>query len=220
MHPATPGRAESSLEDAAGLILHLAHELRQPLSGIESSAYYLDMVVSEARPDLIPHCRRLRAMVQHASWLLEDATLCAALPAAARRAQTMGEALRRASHRLFAEDERVLDLHLETEGAVEAPDLLARLAEHLVAYLRDVAGCADPIHAGVRREGECLVMRLWAGGCEDAEDAARTLGAASGCGFVGRFLAAAGGRFEVDADPSAGRLALSVRLTACAEQGA
>lgn len=220
MHSATPDGAVSALGDAAGLILHLAHELRQPLSGIESAAYYLDMVVSDARPDLIPHCRRLRAMVQQANWLLEDATLCALLPAAVRGAQALGEALRRAGNRLFAEEEAVLDLHLEAEGLVEAPELLARLVGHLVAFFRDVAGCADPIHAGVRREGEWVLMRLWADGSEDAEDAARMMRSSAGCGFLGRFLALAGGRFEAGAEASGGRLELMVWLPACAEQGA
>ena len=205
-------RAEAEVPDAAGLIRHLTHELRQPLSGIESAAYYLDMVVSEARPDLIPHCRRLRAMVQHANWLLDDAVLCAMLRPAARLKQSVAELFRRLSRRMFEEEEAALDLHLEAEGWVEAPESLERLAGHAVAFFRDVAGCRDPIHAGVESGEGWVLARVWGVGCGDAREAARLLRAASECWFLGRFAAAAGGALEVEAEESAQRLRLTLRL--------
>jgi signal transduction histidine kinase len=220
MQPAesAPRNAETAEPRSAELIQHLAHELRQPLSGIESAAYYLDMVVSEARPDLIPHCRRLRAMVQHANWLLDDAMLCALFRPAEMKAQALPEILDCLSRRMLEEEEAVLDLHAQSSGWVVAPEALPRLIEHLVAFFRDVAGCHDPIHAGVQGGQGWMAVRVWADGCEDAADAARTLRAASECGFLGRFLAAAGGVFEVEADESARRLLLTLRLRA-AEQG-
>lgn len=219
MQPAgsAPSPAGHALFDAAALIQHLTHELRQPLSAIESAAYYLDMVVSEARPDLSPHCRRLRAMVQHANWLLDDAMLCAMLQPGPLRRCSLAEALRELSRRMLAEEEAVLDLHLESEGEVIAPDGLARLLAHAVAFFRDVAGCRDPIHAGVITGPEAAAS-IWADGCEQVRHAARTLRAAAESGYLGRWLAAAGGAFEVEAEESAQRLMLTLRLPA-AEQG-
>lgn len=218
MQPAGAGPLrdrETEPTEAAELICHLTHELRQPLSGIEAAAYYLDMVVSEARPDLIPHCRRLRAMVQQANWLLDDAGLCALFQPAVGTACSLAAVFEDVSRRMLAEDEAVLDLHLECEGRVAAPGMLPRLAGHLVAFFRDVAGCHDPIHAGVQSAGPgWVVARIWAAGCEDARDAARMLKAACECGFAGRLLAAAGGAFEVEAEESAQRLALTLRLPA------
>ncbi len=219
MQPA--GRApqidETPTQDAAELIRHLAHELRQPLSGIESVAYYVDMVVSEARPDLIPHCRRLRVMVQQANWLLDDAALCAALPGESV-AQPVAVALAQAGRRLYELEEAVLDLHLEAEGWVRAPSVLPRLVEHVVAFFRDVAGCHDPVHASVNSDSRRVALRVWAGGCEDPEDAARALRSAAAGGALGRFLQAAGGRFEAGAEQSTGRLELTLWLPA-ADQG-
>lgn len=217
MQPAGPvptPHAETEVPDAAGLIRHLTHELRQPLSGIESAAYYLDMVVSEARPDLMPHCRRLRAMVQHANWLLDDAVLCALLRPGPRRVQSLAEQFRSVSRRMLEEDEAVLDLHLESEGWVEAPDSLPRLVAHVVAFFRDVAGCPGPIHAGVGSVQGSVAARVWADDCEDAVEAARLLRTASECGYLGRFLALAGGSFGVEVDESAQRLVLTLRLRA------
>lgn len=220
MQPArsAPPSSQSLPPAAAELIHHLAHELRQPLSAIESEAYYIDMVAGEARPDLIPHCRRLRAMVQHANWLVDDVTLCLALPAAARALLPVAEAFRRAARRLYEQEEAVLDLHVEAEERVEAPETLFQLVEHMVAFLRNVAGCGDPMHAAVRREGLRVEAQLWADGCKDAEDAARALRSAAACGALGRFMEAARGTFEVVADASAGRLGLTLRLPA-GEQG-
>lgn len=221
MHPAgfTPPRQDEMAEPLpAALILHLAHELRQPLSGIESAAYYLDMMVSQARPDLLPHCRRLRALVQHANWLLDDATLCTLLQPAEKEGLVLEEILSQVSRRMLAEDEAVLDVYVESGGRVEAPGALPRLIEHTVAFFRDVAGCRDPIHAVVQGGQDWIAARLWAEGCEDPADAARGLRAASECGFLGRFLAAAGGTFEVEADEPAQRLSFTLRLRA-AQQG-
>jgi len=219
MQPArsAPQTAETPPGDAAELIRHLAHELRQPLSGIESVAYYVDMLVSEARPDLIPHCRRLRAMVQHANWLLDDAALCAALPGEAV-AQPLAGALAQAGRRLYELEEAVLDLHLEAEGWVHAPPALPRLVEHVVAFFRDVGGCHDPVHALLNSDGSWVRLRVWAGGCEDPRDAARALRSAAAGGALGRFLQACGGRFEASAEDSSGGLELALWLPA-AEQG-
>jgi len=215
---APPQNSETEEPLSAALIQHLAHELRQPLSGIESAAYYIDMVVSEARPDLIPHCRRLRAMVQHANWLLDDAMLCAVFRPAAQTSHSVSEILSSLGRRLLAEEEAVLDLQMESDGRVRAPESLPRLLEHAVAFFRDVAGCHGLIHAGVQGGRDSVSVLVWADGCDDALEAARALRAASECGFLARFLHAAGGALHVEAQESLQRLSLTLRLPA-AEQG-
>ena len=54
------------------LVRHLAHELRQPLSGIESTAFYLEMVTPKSDPRLREQFDRLHQLIQQASWILED----------------------------------------------------------------------------------------------------------------------------------------------------
>jgi nitrogen-specific signal transduction histidine kinase len=48
---------------------HLAHELRQPLSAIESLACYLEMTVADEQ--VCSHLQRIRAMVFKAHQVLE-----------------------------------------------------------------------------------------------------------------------------------------------------
>lgn len=57
---------------AGDVVRHLTHELRQPLSAIESIAYYLGMVLPEENK-LTPQLGRLRHLVDQMNWSLTDA---------------------------------------------------------------------------------------------------------------------------------------------------
>ena len=215
--PEAAGPAWAAADD---VIHQLVHDLRQPLSGIEASAWYIDMVASEARPDLIPHCRRLRAMVQQANWLLDDAALCAGFRPEPRILHSPAEIFARVQRKLFVEEEAPLDLDAGSGAPlVWAPESLPRLAEHVIAFFRDAAACPDPVHVRLRAESGALAAIVWSDACDDPEGAARLLAPQAGRGFLGRFLRAAGGEAHAEASPS-GRLTLVLRLPAAAQQGA
>ena len=59
--------------EQAELVRHLAHELRQPLSTIESIAFYLQMALPADESKLRPQLNKLTAMVELANWILADA---------------------------------------------------------------------------------------------------------------------------------------------------
>lgn len=221
MKSASRPRQESSERATAAeeLIRHLAHELRQPLSGIEAAAYYIDMVVSEARPDLIPHCRRLRRMVQQASWLLADAALSASFRAEPRRPFSLADLCANAAARLFSDEDAVLNLHLPAAPPpVLAPEALPQLIDHLLAFFRDAAGCPDPIHVRLETDSQTATATWWSDDCEDPREAARLIAPAGGCGFLERFALAAGGLVRAEAGSS--RLLVELRLPVAAEHGA
>lgn len=54
------------------VIRHLTHELRQPLSALESIAYYLQMTVGGGGCDVSAQVNRLQQMVDNANWILSD----------------------------------------------------------------------------------------------------------------------------------------------------
>lgn len=64
-----PAASDLSAED---VIRHLTHELRQPLSALESIAYYLQLTVADSDPDAIAQVSRLEQMVDNANWVLTD----------------------------------------------------------------------------------------------------------------------------------------------------
>ncbi|MCX7605380.1 MAG: hypothetical protein N2036_14990 [Bryobacteraceae bacterium] len=218
MHSAGSLGSNSTGHEEAELVCHLAHELRQPLSGIEASAYYIDMLASEARPELIPYCRRLRRMVQQASWLLDDASLSACFRPEPRRTFPLAEICAQAAARLLAEEEAVLDLHLSGPlPPVVAPEPLPRLVDHILSFFRDAAGCPGPIHLRLEADARLLTATWWCDACEDPEEAARMAAPGGGCGYLQRFARAAGGTLRAEA--SSGRLLVALTLPVAAEQG-
>ena len=54
------------------VIRHLTHELRQPLSALESIAFYLQMTIGGGGSDVGAQVNRLQQMVDSANWVLSD----------------------------------------------------------------------------------------------------------------------------------------------------
>jgi len=61
----------------AGFVQHVAHEIRQPLSAIDSIAYYLKMLLPEADPRVHPQLDRIQALVSQANSVIASAVLLA-----------------------------------------------------------------------------------------------------------------------------------------------
>jgi hypothetical protein len=63
----------SSMPQSNEFLLHnLAHELRQPLSTIESIAYYLELALPHSDPRVLEQLTRLRHLVEQSGWILND----------------------------------------------------------------------------------------------------------------------------------------------------
>lgn len=54
------------------LLRHMAHEMRQPLSTIESTAFYLGIILSEADEKARRHVEKLQGLVQQVNAILSD----------------------------------------------------------------------------------------------------------------------------------------------------
>ncbi len=66
---------------AADLLGQAAHELRQPLSNIESIAYYLTLVLPRSDAKVQEQLARIRQLVEQSNWILSSALrLAAAVP--------------------------------------------------------------------------------------------------------------------------------------------
>ena len=68
----------------------LAHDLRQPLSNIETIAYYLSMILPPDDAKIQPHLARIRELVEQSNSILSDALRLATAPAAGSQAVTPG----------------------------------------------------------------------------------------------------------------------------------
>ncbi len=59
--------------DAANVVRHLAHELRQPLSTIESIAYYLDLILPPDAAKAREQVEKLQHLVEQSNWIVSNA---------------------------------------------------------------------------------------------------------------------------------------------------
>lgn len=207
---------ERSAEGFEPALRDLAHDLRQPLSGIESIAYYLEMVLAEADPEIGQHCVRLRRMVQQTNWILNDAALSARLTPDAWAELDLRSFFAALGERLARQEECTLDLHFtEPLPAVTAPPLAPQLIEHLLAFLRDVALACDPIGVVAAAEGGGVRLTLRAELPADAPEILHLLESPSPASAVRRFFRLHEGGLETSFRE--GILTLSV-LFAAAQQ--
>lgn len=65
--------AAPTSQEATSVIKHLAHELRQPLSTIESIAFYLGMVLPATEEKALQQIEKLQGLVEQANTILADA---------------------------------------------------------------------------------------------------------------------------------------------------
>ena len=78
--PLNESAGESRVEpNAESIIRNLAHELRQPLSALESIAFYLDLMLTQEDPKTRKQLRRLRQLVQQSDWAVSNAILTAGI---------------------------------------------------------------------------------------------------------------------------------------------
>ncbi len=99
------------------LLFNLAHELRQPLSTIESIAYYLELVLPHSDPRVLEQLTRLRQLVEQSGWILND-TLSLSKPARFKpEAVDLDELLSEFVLEHLQHDSRAAQFDLELAGA-------------------------------------------------------------------------------------------------------
>jgi len=64
---------QSTEPDAKQVIRHLAHEMRQPLSALESLAYYLDIILPQSEWKARQQIDRIQQLVTQTNWIVDDA---------------------------------------------------------------------------------------------------------------------------------------------------
>jgi signal transduction histidine kinase len=180
---------------------HLTHELRQPLSGIESIAYYLEMVLDGGEPRVLEQCDRLRQMVRQANWLLEDTALGLRLGETCEAA-ALDAAFEELGARLALDEERTIELRTEDAlPLVWVPTgLLEPFCAHLVNFFLLVTRTVDPLVVTLWHDAAGVQLTLEANVEEEGPDALRMINAPEPGSAVNRFLAACGGQAHYTAE--------------------
>lgn len=209
-------------QDAAHVVRHLAHELRQPLSALESYASYLDIVLPRTDSKARQQIDKIHQLIQQTNWIIDDAVhyLQAAEP------RTTAIDLEEVITQLVADRgrSRKLNLHLDlgAEPCIVAMD--TKQAHHLVATMlnvfRQLAHSEEPVRLVTRRvEKEIDLSVSCVSPSIDAEGLRLmfepfSLHAPSGSGLslasARRIVEAHGGSAHIQS--ADGRIAIHVRL--------
>jgi signal transduction histidine kinase len=147
---ATPRSGDVDMAPSA-VVRHLCHEVRQPLSTIESSAYYLQMVLkTDSRTE--KELERIQEMVRQVDWILMD--FVHYLQAAPPRAEwvDLGEVVSSAVR--TAAKQRPLDLQWSDQAGTALILIDPGQAEHLVRTLFSV-------FRQVSKPDRAIQVRLW-----------------------------------------------------------
>lgn len=188
--------ALQSPADLRDVVCQLVHDLRQPLGGIESLAYVLELALEESDEDLRQQCGRLRQLVVQASWMLEDASLAASPEVVEGAAVDLNRVVEETGERLARQEERPLQLTLSAEAPMvcgTATGVRHWLA-HALAFFRDLAQGEPMPSVETGREEEWGWLRVRSRvGCEES---VRALDPPGGAGGLRRMAEVSGGRYE------------------------
>jgi len=191
-------------QDADQIFRHLSHELRQPLSSIESIAYYLEMILTSADQEVLDHCAELRRLVEESSWLLDNAALSMKLATSPVEPIAAAGILESLAAQMAMHEERNIELIVEPGvPAVMAPaNLAAQFFDHLLEFFRSVAQCADPLRVTLRREQTLVRLAIQGNVGPEPGELKKTLDPIPQGNGVRRFMEAAGGtlRLEIDGE--------------------
>ncbi len=211
---------------AAQVMRHLTHELRQPLSAMESLAYYLDIILPEGETRPRQQLEKIQRMIEQMSSIMDDASTFVRASEPQPAAVLLDELVTTAVVERMRG--RKLNLHLDFDEQPCRVWLDQRQAERLIhnlwQALRRAAHPESMVRVRTRRAGETVEISFACDSATVSADQFRSLfhlgspGAASGAAFALPAVAAtvhdARGAFQVYDD--LGWLTVSVCLP-CAE---
>jgi len=184
----------------------IAHELRQPLSAIESIAYYLNLALPRDSRPARKQARRLQQLVAQSNWILTCALQLADNTALAPQQLNLEELIIQTVNTCAAQGD--FRTHLDLAGGLPLvnldPGRGRTLLENLLTLFRQLASDLHPIRVttGAGEGGVFLGIATSIPGCRSEA----SLG--PGCGLsiqsARRVVEAHGGTFNIDVDAVSG----------------
>ena len=190
-----------------GTLRAIAHELRQPLSGIESAAYYLSLVLPRGDEKLQKQVERIRQFVEQAGWILGNALQMDDPAPLAPQLMDLEEAVTQAVGDLDAARQKLLRLELSGGLPLVRLDQVRwrALIGNLLGLLCPVVTSLCPLRLRTfaREEGGvCLELKSPVSGMHSS--AGFGAGAALSLEIAEQITVAHGGSFDCRIDPAEG----------------
>ena len=197
---------ETQTSPGAVALETIAHELRQPLSAIESIAYYLSLVLPRGGGPAREQAERLQRLVEQSNWILSCALQLADATPLAPQLMNLEELVTQAvAARGVRED---AGIRLELAGGLPLvrldPGRGRALLENLLVLFRQVASDLHPVRVATSAGGGGVVLTMAT--AAPGYRSAAALG--PGCGLsiesARRVVEAHGGTFSMHVDALSG----------------
>jgi signal transduction histidine kinase len=184
----------------------IAHELRQPLSAIESIAYYLSLVLPRDGGPAREQAGRLQQLVEQSNWILTSALQLADPAALAPQPVNLEELITQAVTARALHDDPAI--HLELAGGLPLvrldPGRGRALLENLLVLFRQLSSDMHPVRltTSAGESGACLEIATAAPGYRSEA----SLGPGCGLGIESarRVVEGHGGTFSIHVDAASG----------------
>ena len=209
--------------DTSKIVRQLAHELRQPLSTIESIAYYLDLILPRHDGRARAQLERLQRLVEQSNWIVTNAVHFVQASPAMPQLLDLGELIPSAAAECPPGAAIEIDRHTPLPLIRLDPAQAIHLFRNLLGFFRYIGTPEQTVMVRSYVEPDCVAVRLSApvrGYATDEIEAMFEPFAAGGSGGSGLSLASAQrivdaheGSLTIDAEPDEG-VAITVRLPA------
>ena len=184
----------------------IAHELRQPLSAIESIAYYLSLALARDSRPMRTQARRLQQLVEQSNWILTSALQVADNSPFVPRPLNLEELIIQTVNARTAHGDPRIQLALAGRLPLVNldPGRGRTLLENLLTLFRQLASDLHPVRVttAVGENGVCMGIACSIPGYRSEA----SLG--PGCGLsiqsARRVVAGHGGTFNIDVDAVSG----------------
>ena len=184
----------------------IAHELRQPLSAIESIAYYLSLALPRDSRPARKQARRLQLLVEQSNWILTCALQLADETPLAPRPLNLEELIIQTVNARRAEGEP--RVHLELAGGLPLvsldPGRGRILLENLLTLFRQFASDLYPIRVTTAAEEHGVSLGIVCAIPGYRSDASLGPGCSLSIQSARRVVEAHGGTFNIQVDPASG----------------
>ncbi len=195
--------ASPLLETAA--VQDMVHELRQPLSTIESIAYYLGMVLPPHEERAREQAGRIRQLVEQSNWILSCGMRLAGEETPSPEALDLEEVLTQAvsARNAAGEAHPVLDLAGNLPLVQMDPTHARALIENLLILMSQHCSARYPLRIRTWKDG-AIFMEFATAVPGHRSEASLGAGAALGVESARRIVEAHSGAFALHTDPESG----------------
>jgi signal transduction histidine kinase len=204
----SPASGKSSIAEPTELLRSIAHELRQPLSTIESIAYYLGLIVPRDDERIQVQLMRLQELIEQSNWILTSALQLADESLIAPAPVDLEELITQAISARPVSTEAVL--RLELSGGlplVQLDPVLGRsLIENVLGLFRHLAKEAHPVTVRTATEKGGVTLELAASAPGDGSETAMAAGTALSLASARKVVEAHRGSIEFNVNPETGIL--------------